>query len=193
MDRIHSLLIVSAATASLCLSACSEEEATPELDKFADCEALDAWLDTSAATQVNYSYNGFGGPVARGGDVALEDSGGAVPPASPQDGGTGGDDRSYSSTNVQVDGVDEADMVKNDGEHIYLVDGEGLNILDAWPVNELRSLSYTAIEGAPLSLYFDGLQTVVVFSQIWGESARPESGLSSSKTTRWPCFIPRSG
>ncbi len=34
-----------------------------------------------------------------------------------QDGGGGGGD--YSTTNVQVEGVDEADIIKNDGEYIY--------------------------------------------------------------------------
>jgi len=33
----------------------------------------------------------------------------------------GGAEEDYSQTNVQVQGVDEADMVKTDGEYIYKV------------------------------------------------------------------------
>jgi uncharacterized secreted protein with C-terminal beta-propeller domain len=179
MDRTRILVLLPFAAAALALSACSEEEAAPELETFADCEALDTWLDTSASTQVNYVYGGWGVPVATRGGEVMEDAGGAAPPSAPQDLGTSGsngDSRTYSSTNVQVDGVDEADLIKNDGEHIYLVDASGLNILNAWPPTQVHSLSRTEIEGSPMSLFFDGLDTVVVFSQLWGESARPVSG-----------------
>lgn len=37
----------------------------------------------------------------------------------------------YSQTNVQVEGVDEADFVKNDGKYIYLVENNVLVIVDA--------------------------------------------------------------
>lgn len=185
MDRTRLLLLSSLATAALGLSACTDDEATPELATFEDCAELDAWLDTSATTQVNYSWGGGigldnGVAMRGGGDVALEETAGAVPPASPEGGDADGAQRAYSSTNVQVDGVDEADMVKNDAEHIYVVDGGGLNILRAWPPTQVGELSHTDIEGTPGSLFFDGLHTVVVFSQLWGEQASPESGGSFS-------------
>lgn len=179
MDLARRLLIVSSATAALGLSACSDEELAPELETFADCESLDAWLDATAVTQVTYNYGGFDSPgVLRGGDdVAVLESSDGAPPAAPTDaGGSTGGSRTYSSTNVQVDGVDEADLVKNDGEHIYLVDGGALHILQAWPATRLGGLSSTDIEGTPTSLFFDGRDTVVVFSQLWGAEAQPESG-----------------
>jgi uncharacterized secreted protein with C-terminal beta-propeller domain len=33
----------------------------------------------------------------------------------------------YSKTNVQVEGIDEADIVKTDGEYIYIVSGKGVS------------------------------------------------------------------
>lgn len=39
------------------------------------------------------------------------------------------DTNDYSETNVQVTGVDEADFVKTDGEYIYILSGDYLNIV----------------------------------------------------------------
>ena len=48
---------------------------------------------------------------------------------------------SYSTTNIQVAGVDEADIVKTDGEYIYLVSGANVFILKAYPTEEAQILS----------------------------------------------------
>lgn len=42
--------------------------------------------------------------------------------------GTGGD---YSKTNIQVEGVDEADIIKTDGRYLYLVANSRLYVVDA--------------------------------------------------------------
>ena len=44
----------------------------------------------------------------------------------------------HSSTNVQVAGVDEADIVKNDGDHIYAIGGGVLFIVAAYPPQQTR-------------------------------------------------------
>ncbi len=38
----------------------------------------------------------------------------------------------YSQTNIQVEGVDEADFVKNDNKYIYLIQDNKLIIIDAF-------------------------------------------------------------
>lgn len=43
----------------------------------------------------------------------------------------GASDSSYSSTNVQVEGVDEGDRVKTDGTHIYIADGGRVHVIRA--------------------------------------------------------------
>jgi len=48
---------------------------------------------------------------------------------------------SYSTTNIQVAGVDEADIVKTDGEYIYLISGANVFILKAYPTEEAQILS----------------------------------------------------
>ena len=47
----------------------------------------------------------------------------------------------FSTTNVQVAGVDEADIVKTDGENIYLIANNTILILKAYPPNEAQVLS----------------------------------------------------
>lgn len=47
----------------------------------------------------------------------------------------------YSTTNIQVTGVDEADIVKTDGEHIYLITNYSVIILKAYPPNQSEVLS----------------------------------------------------
>ena len=43
---------------------------------------------------------------------------------------TSGSESSYSATNIQVEGVDEADIVKTDGDYIYVLSGQALKIID---------------------------------------------------------------
>jgi inhibitor of cysteine peptidase len=47
----------------------------------------------------------------------------------------------YSITNIQVEGVDEADIVKTDGEYLYVVSGSYIYILRAYPANHAVLLS----------------------------------------------------
>ncbi len=54
--------------------------------------------------------------------------------------------RQFSETNVQVQGVDEADIVKTDGNYIYLVANNKLFIAKAYPAGEAKILSETRFE-----------------------------------------------
>nr|ADP09450.1 Beta_propel domain protein [uncultured marine crenarchaeote E48-1C] len=59
-------------------------------------------------------------------------------------GETQGSGSEYSTTNIQVEGVDEADIVKTDGEHLYVVSGANIYILKAYPTEEAEVLSHIA-------------------------------------------------
>jgi len=50
-----------------------------------------------------------------------------------------------SDTNNQVDGVDEADLVKHDGKHIYVIDGEGFKVIDAFHGNDVADIDNAKI------------------------------------------------
>ncbi len=58
------------------------------------------------------------------------------------------DDVRYSDTNVQVEGVDEADSVKTDGQYFYLTAADSVSILNAYPASDLSNLSKVDIRTA---------------------------------------------
>ncbi|MBN1845573.1 MAG: beta-propeller domain-containing protein [Sedimentisphaerales bacterium] len=74
----------------------------------------------------------------------------------------------YSQTNVQYVGVDEADIVKTDGQHIYLLADGRLTILAAEPAGTLAVVSQTPIEGQELGMY-RYQDRVTVLSRLWSE------------------------
>jgi len=81
--------------------------------------------------------------------------------------------KSYSTTNTQEVGVDEADFLKNDGKYIYILVGTQLQILDAWPAEEAKKISATAIEGTPRKLYVHK-DVAVVYSSLGGDDGYDE-------------------
>jgi uncharacterized secreted protein with C-terminal beta-propeller domain len=71
-------------------------------------------------------------------------------------------DTGFSTTNVQVAGVDEADQVKTDSQYIYLFAGQKFEIVRAWPASDLAVVSHSWIEGTPLGLYLFGDRGTVI-------------------------------
>jgi inhibitor of cysteine peptidase len=67
----------------------------------------------------------------------------------------------HSVTNVQVAGVDEPDFVKNDGRYIYVISGQSLAIVDAYPAISASIVSKTTISDTPKDLFIDGDRLVL--------------------------------
>ena len=72
----------------------------------------------------------------------------------------------HSETNVQERGVDEADIVKNDGNYIYLLNDKYFLIFKSWPANELEELSRITFEGHPAELFLSN-NRVIIFTNIY--------------------------
>lgn len=71
----------------------------------------------------------------------------------------------YSSTNLQVAGVDEADIVKTDGQYIYHLAGNNVTILKAYPPEEAEVLSRIRYKDEyPVGLFVSGDKLVVLGS-----------------------------
>jgi len=64
----------------------------------------------------------------------------------------------YSSTNIQVVGVDEADILKNDGKYIYMIANDKLVIVEAFPQDTMKKVSEVKIENGDraIDLYVSG-------------------------------------
>jgi inhibitor of cysteine peptidase len=90
---------------------------------------------------------------------------------------TAKDEVRYSDTNVQVEGVDEADRVKTDGQHFFLTAADSVNILNAYPASELSNLSKIGMREAlglddHYSVWINGIyvlqEKLVVIASIAG-------------------------
>lgn len=73
--------------------------------------------------------------------VSFEDSAGA---------------QDYSQTNVQVAGVDEADIIKTDGKYIYAVGDKKIAIIEAYPKDSMHVVSYVDLPARPEDIYVNG-------------------------------------
>ncbi len=126
-----------------------------KLQKFASYEELKNFISTS--TNEAAYYRTFGGVQTLG---AMEQTAakGATTPETQQ---TVAD---YSKTNVQVEGIDEADIVKNDGKYIYAVSGNKVMIIDAYPAANAKILSSIEFNTTPEEIFING-DRLVVFGQ----------------------------
>lgn len=73
--------------------------------------------------------------------------------------GAGSDD--FSKTNVQVEGVDEADIIKTDGKYIYAVVNNNLFIISAYPAENAEILAKIKFESRPQDIYINDNNLVV--------------------------------
>lgn len=72
----------------------------------------------------------------------------------------------FSETNVQVKGVDEADIVKTDGEFIYTIASGKLTITKAYPIENSELISITQLEDFYPSEMFILEDKLLVFGRI---------------------------
>ncbi len=70
----------------------------------------------------------------------------------------------YSTTNIQVEGVDEADILKNDGKYIYVVSGNKVVIVEAYPADDMEVLSEIEIENGSIGEIFLNEDKLIVFA-----------------------------
>jgi len=124
-----------------------------QLRRFSSYEELKSFLTTSA------QYYPYYGTVLRGAQVFL-------PNALASFAETYGASPDYSKTNIQVEGVDEADFVKTDGEYIYIVSGRNITILKAYPPEEAEILSQTILNGTINGIFING-NKMVVFENVY--------------------------
>lgn len=164
--RLISLMIIS-----LLLSACTISDLIPtssakELPKFTSCDDISKLMRTNRG---NYYLEGdFDSAVSTGVGIlspsnlpasagAMKNSEAFVPQSSSD----------YSRTNVQVEGVDEADIVKTDGKYIYTLSKNKLYIVQALPPNQMAVISVINLESSnreyanAQEFYINGVNLVI--------------------------------
>ena len=136
------------------------------LKKFSSCQEIKNFVQSNTESYYGYGWESIGvfstltktaAPMAQATAGAAETEGGRA--------------EDYSQTNIQVEGVDEPDIVKNDGKYIYTVSGKKITIVDAYPAENAKILSEINLEGSPREIFINKDKLVV-----FGQSYRYESG-----------------
>ena len=82
----------------------------------------------------------------------------------PSTSGAGDREGQYSETNNQEEGVDEADFLKTDGYHIYMINNGQLVILGVPEFGNITLESNMTLEGSPMQMLVSGDQLVIISS-----------------------------
>jgi len=123
---------------------------------FKSCADIKDYVDENSTSR-NYGYEMSGAKIMMSQDSAISE-------ATAAEGSSASD---YSSTNVQVAGVDEADIVKNDGKYVYLVKGNTVRIVSAYPPTDMQEVAKITFDDAgfrPNEMYLDGDVLAVIGS-----------------------------
>lgn len=180
-----SCLVLVAVLAAGCMITPATTPPVPAgVKKFNSTAEIEQYLEESAARVPRDSTFSTLVPTMAAGGISNapqswgEGAGTAIPaPALP--GGTG-----YSKTNVQVAGVDEPDIVKNDNRYIYTVSGQDLVIIDAYPAASASVVSKIAIEDTPHDIFVRG-NRLVLFST---GTDSPKTSISTERAE--PAIMP---
>jgi hypothetical protein len=151
------------------------EKGIAELVRFESEEELETYFKD----QILANNTGYGGGREDDFDLFVDDAafgeaadtaagpgnGEAAPPPQAGQGEAAADDGDgFSGTTIQEEGVDEADVVKTDGEFLYVMSGRELRIVRATPPAELELLSTYELEGYGQDLYLVGDLAVALTS-----------------------------
>ncbi len=100
-----------------------------------------------------------------GGSVGADSQNGGNPTEPQDNGGTdnsNGSDGDFSTTTEQEEGVQEADVIKNDGEYLYVLSRGNLRIVKATPVESMEEVSSVDLRGYGYDLYLVGDKVVAI-------------------------------
>jgi len=129
-------------------------QANNNLKRFSSYEELENYVKTNTESYSGGFYDTrmetTTVPAATGATKQVAES--ATPSPSVSD---------YSKTNIQVEGVDEADIVKNDGRYIYTVSGKEIVIVDAYPAENAKIISKIELNGTPQEIFLNKDKLIV--------------------------------
>lgn len=158
-------------------------ESTNPLRRLDDMERLQTWYVDAALARWGAMLGKDASPTNRWPVVADGLDRGDAAFLNTSTAGPGGD---YSGTNTQVAGVDEGDMVKTDGTHLYVLAGDGVDIVAAWPADQLGVVGHVATPGWERALYLSGSRlTVISDDSSWETVADDPAGAAADARVAW--------
>ena len=155
-----------------------EEEPLPNpelsgLERFASAEELASFL--TERSLADPPFVAFDDGVTRGGPVGEPGTAGPAAPAGAPEAAAADTDGSdgFSTTTIQEAGVDESDVVKNDGTHLFILDDSEVRIIQAQPAETIQQVSSIPIEGFGTALFLRD-NMLIALSQTFGFFGIPE-------------------
>ena len=162
--------------------------ASGEIKKFGSADEIGPFI------KENMAKAGGSGSWTTDGSIRLAEESFAAPSLQGMTKGvsdaTGAGASGYSTTTVQVAGVDEPDFIKNDGRYIYVISGGRLVIVDAYPAENARIVSETDLDGTVQEIFVNGDRLVLFSTGISAVSAGTGSGstVSAEKASVMPYY-----
>ncbi|MFH1631315.1 MAG: beta-propeller domain-containing protein [Candidatus Aenigmatarchaeota archaeon] len=167
-DKIVIAIMLTVVFSAVMVSGCigqSVSDNSPGV--FTSTEQIKTYLKDNAGSS-NYGYYGMGFQSGMRSDVMLS----AAPTSTSMESSGMSKASDYSTTNIQVAGVDEADFVKNDGKYIYMkTENNTVAIVDAFPAAGMKIVSEISFDENSSDdkfylsqLYIDGDVLVVIGS-----------------------------
>ena len=154
------MVFLAACTQPVLRSTESKFETSQELKKFSNAAEILEYIQENQQNSNVYARGMFGGVMMDSDMVFAEAAEGMAVAKSAAPQAAGGADE-FSTTNIQVEGVDEADFVKNDGKYIYVLSQDRLVIVEAYPADDAEIISKTDIEGNPRQIFLNDDRLVV--------------------------------
>jgi len=181
------LLIVAVIIAAGCTGS-AVAPAAGDIKKFSSADEIREYIknNTALAGETDYANGGVWSQdmaVAPGAAVAESAVKGLSVPA------VSGGSADHSTTNIQVAGVDEPDFVKNDGKYIYVISGQTLAIVDAYPAASASVVSKTEIGDTPKDIFIDG-NRLVLFTTGTEDTDTSTSGGSATSGIAAKAMMP---
>lgn len=141
--------------------------ASDEPQRATSCRDIEAFARESARQYGRYDY-------------LMEDEAVMAMPMARTTAGVAADaqSKSFSDTNVQVAGVDEADQVKTDGTYVYTIENQNVRIVRAHPASTMKvesTLSFADAGFNPQSLYLDDNRLIIIGSR-WRQASLTSFG-----------------
>jgi uncharacterized secreted protein with C-terminal beta-propeller domain len=130
---------------------------TPEISRHTRLMRFSSYEELKSFLEANSQW----GPYYVEGPLRTIIGGTVMAPALMESGAKAAIVPDYSTTNIQVEGVDEADFVKTDGEYIYMLSENSVVILKAYPPEEAQVLSQTRLNGTLRGIFINGDRLVV--------------------------------
>ena len=182
VETLEQRCLLDAQMGDLIGLAASGEEQPSEIPRFESAAELEAFLIRDADRRYGdlFGKEAWHSPWMFS---LMED--GMVSPATAN--GLRADVADFSDTNIQVAGVDEGDIVKTDGQYLYLTGDRNVTIVDATVPADLSVASRVEIDGHPIAMYL-GEDRLTVISTDFGGGVYPMGMVDMARVDMalWP-------